>query len=177
MLLGFDSLLVWASSEGSGETARMRRLAWTFAARIGDNPNRYRNPDSATRQIEFQIANSKPTSHTPAWYFFKHSWVSHSSWHLLAMQINVHPISVRYIFLSAFYTIPQTKSSAHNLMFVYITKQKQNQQTIEKFLACYLFIPVILDVYQINFESVSDLLNQLFASCSSDKTSVWNDKL
>ena len=31
-----DSLLVWASSGGSGETARMRSLAWTFAARIGD---------------------------------------------------------------------------------------------------------------------------------------------
>ena len=31
-----DSLLVWASSGGSGETARMRRLAWTFAARIRD---------------------------------------------------------------------------------------------------------------------------------------------
>ena len=31
-----DSLLVWASSKGSGETARMRRLAWTFAARMGD---------------------------------------------------------------------------------------------------------------------------------------------
>ena len=31
-----DSLLVWASSGGSGETARMRRLASTFAARIGD---------------------------------------------------------------------------------------------------------------------------------------------
>ena len=31
-----DSLLVWASSGGSGETSRMRRLAWTFAARIGD---------------------------------------------------------------------------------------------------------------------------------------------
>ena len=30
------SLLVWASSGGSGETVRMRRLAWTFAARIGD---------------------------------------------------------------------------------------------------------------------------------------------
>ena len=30
------SLLVWASSGGSGETARMRRLAWTFAARISD---------------------------------------------------------------------------------------------------------------------------------------------
>ena len=31
-----DSLLVWASSGGSGVTARMHRLAWTFAARIGD---------------------------------------------------------------------------------------------------------------------------------------------
>ena len=31
-----DPLFVWASSEGSGETARMRRLAWTFAARICD---------------------------------------------------------------------------------------------------------------------------------------------
>ena len=31
-----DSLLVWASSGYSGETARKRRLAWTFAARIGD---------------------------------------------------------------------------------------------------------------------------------------------
>ena len=34
--VSLDSLLVWASSEGSDETARMRRLAWTFAARIGD---------------------------------------------------------------------------------------------------------------------------------------------
>ena len=31
-----DSLLVWVSSGGSGETARMRRLVRTFAARIGD---------------------------------------------------------------------------------------------------------------------------------------------
>ena len=31
-----DSLLVWASRKGSGETARMCRLAWTFAACIGD---------------------------------------------------------------------------------------------------------------------------------------------
>ena len=31
-----DSLLGWASSRGSGETAQMRRLAWTFVARIGD---------------------------------------------------------------------------------------------------------------------------------------------
>ena len=34
--VALDSLLVWASSGDSGETARMRRLAWTFAARIGD---------------------------------------------------------------------------------------------------------------------------------------------
>ena len=31
-----DSMLLWASSGGSGETARMRRLVWPFAARIGD---------------------------------------------------------------------------------------------------------------------------------------------
>ena len=31
-----DSLLVWASSRGSGKTARMRSLAWTFVARTGD---------------------------------------------------------------------------------------------------------------------------------------------
>ena len=31
-----DSLHVWAGSGGSGETARMRRLARTFAAGIGD---------------------------------------------------------------------------------------------------------------------------------------------
>ena len=31
-----DSMLLWASNGGSGETARMRSLAWTFAARIGN---------------------------------------------------------------------------------------------------------------------------------------------
>ena len=31
-----DSVLVWASSRGSGETARMGRLAWTLAACICD---------------------------------------------------------------------------------------------------------------------------------------------
>ena len=31
-----DLMLVWASSGDSGETARMRRIAWTAAARIGD---------------------------------------------------------------------------------------------------------------------------------------------
>ena len=36
LMVPLDSLLVWASSGGSGETARMHRLAWTVAARIGD---------------------------------------------------------------------------------------------------------------------------------------------
>ena len=31
-----DSLLVWASSGGSSETAQMRRVTWTVVARIGD---------------------------------------------------------------------------------------------------------------------------------------------
>ena len=44
-----DSLLIWASSEGSGETARMRRLAWTFAARIG-----YKYQIRLTRSILFK---------------------------------------------------------------------------------------------------------------------------
>ena len=39
-----------ASSEGSGETARMRRLAWTFAARIGD---------------EYQIRLTRPNCERP----------------------------------------------------------------------------------------------------------------
>ena len=44
------SLLVWASSGGSGETARMRRLAWTFAARIGDKYQiRLTRPNYITR--------------------------------------------------------------------------------------------------------------------------------
>ena len=51
-----DSLFVRASSGGSGETARMRRLAWTFADRIGDKyqirlarPNCF--PNLETKQI------------------------------------------------------------------------------------------------------------------------------
>ena len=46
-----DSLLVWASSEGSGEM-RMRRLAWTFAARIG-----YKYQIRLMRSIGRQIHN------------------------------------------------------------------------------------------------------------------------
>ena len=54
-----DLLLVWASSEGPGETARTRRLAWTFAARIGD---------------KYQIRLTRPI-----WYV---DWFSWSNPHL-----------------------------------------------------------------------------------------------
>ena len=46
--VSLDSLLIWASSEGSDETARMRRLAWTFAARIG-----YKYQIRLTRSVWF----------------------------------------------------------------------------------------------------------------------------
>ena len=51
----FGSLLVWASSGGSGETARMRRLAWTFAARIGD---------------KYQICLTRPKWNLCRFFFF-----------------------------------------------------------------------------------------------------------
>ena len=59
-----DPLLVWASSEGSGETARMRRLAWTFAARIGD---------------KYQIRLTRSI-----WYLWavKYSWSQSEYWHI-----------------------------------------------------------------------------------------------
>ena len=50
-----DPLLVWASSGGFGETARMRRLAWTFAARIGD-------------KYQIRLTRSNYTFHSLIWY-------------------------------------------------------------------------------------------------------------
>ena len=51
-----DSLLVWASSEGSCQTARMRRLAWTFAARIGDKYQiACRGPSNSVKLMESMI--------------------------------------------------------------------------------------------------------------------------
>ena len=47
------SLLVRASSGGSGETARMRRLAWTFAACIGDKYQIRLTRPSYSFQISF----------------------------------------------------------------------------------------------------------------------------
>ena len=50
-----DSLLVWASSGGSGETARMRRLALTFAARIGDKYQIRLTRSSWSMQDQMQV--------------------------------------------------------------------------------------------------------------------------
>ena len=52
-----DSLLLWGSSGGSGETARMRRLAWTLAARIGD---------------KYQIRLTRPIF---SWFFLRNSQI------------------------------------------------------------------------------------------------------
>ena len=59
-----DYLLIWASSEGFGETARMRRLAWTFAARIG-----YKYQIRLTRSIFEQHLNvvMQSIAHTCLW--------------------------------------------------------------------------------------------------------------
>ena len=59
------SLLVWASSGGSGETARMRRLAWTFAARISDKYQiRLTRSRLCTKQSMIKIAFSLMGSST-----------------------------------------------------------------------------------------------------------------
>ena len=60
-----DSLLVWASSGGSGETARMRRLAWTFAARIGD-------------KYQIRLTRSRYEMSVPR---LMHPKPSHLNWH------------------------------------------------------------------------------------------------
>ena len=61
-----DSLLVWASSGGSGETARMRRLAWTFAARIGD---------------KYQIRLKRPIYNDDSKYSDRHVWTNRAPAH------------------------------------------------------------------------------------------------
>ena len=53
-----DSLLVWASCGGSGETARMRRLAWTFAARIGDKYQIHLRRSNWQRSLSYKFGMS-----------------------------------------------------------------------------------------------------------------------
>ena len=88
-----DSLLVWASSRDSGEIARMRRLAWTFAARIGD---------------KYQIRLMRPIYYCMA---FVKWWRSISQqnilWHQFATSpgyIEFDDCSVAYISVMPYYT-------------------------------------------------------------------------
>ena len=80
-----DSLLLFASSEGSGETARMRRLAWTFAARIcykyqirltrsNYNCFIYRSPWESWEQ------NGRIGIHKSAWQHWKESLIDVSTY-------------------------------------------------------------------------------------------------
>ena len=66
-----ESLLVWASSGGSGETARMCRLAWTFAARIG-----YKNQIHLTRSICLRHTTVWQTVHAKIFLFLNHLYIS-----------------------------------------------------------------------------------------------------
>ena len=79
-----DSLLLWASSGGSGETAQMRRLAWTFAARIGDKYQiRLTRPDGwFSLQQEFSHMShlmTKPTKWLCAQRRLRSAWASAQS--------------------------------------------------------------------------------------------------
>ena len=78
-----DSLLVWASSEGSGETARMRRLAWTFTARIGDK-YQIRLMRSIFKQLKPTFFNMVFT-----WKSTRRAdvWLNNVTWHNIAARL------------------------------------------------------------------------------------------
>ena len=83
-----DSLIVWASSEGSGETARMRSLAWTFTARIGN---------------KYQIHLTRPICYIPC-YIEDLTWVvisyeiNETRWDFIALKVDI--FSIENIMLS-----------------------------------------------------------------------------
>ena len=95
-----DSLLVWASSGSSGETARMRRLAWTFAARTGDKyqirltrPNCFimSGSEDATSTVHAEMTPSKYMfiaaflllSTCIQYKYFKQAWLGSEVMHFL----------------------------------------------------------------------------------------------
>ena len=98
-----DSLLVWASSEGSGETARMRRLAWTFAARIGDK-YQIRLTRSKSNQIKSNIFIVSPHS------CGIHNYYSACMIHLYVQQFNnmVHELYTLMLLLLQNHTFTHT---------------------------------------------------------------------
>ena len=89
-----DSLLVWASSEGSGETVRMCRLAWTLAARIGDK-YQIRLTRSKYHCTKFNISDRNiqcplKISHEIygiAWLSLQHNFMSNLDWRQLWLSI------------------------------------------------------------------------------------------
>ena len=83
-----DSLLVWASSEGSGETARMRRLAWTFAARI---------------DYKYQIRLTRSICNKVLW---KYQYLNNSGPYAEGLQVlrSHSPTSTNYFKIMQFFT-------------------------------------------------------------------------
>ena len=75
-------MLVWASSGGSGETARMRRLAWTFAARIGDK-YQIRLTRSICRTLQWTVFLYfrfwKCTSSYQCLTIYNHKWIKYKN--------------------------------------------------------------------------------------------------
>ena len=84
-----DSLLVWPISGGSGETARMRRLAWTFATCIGDKYQiRLTRPrsdwlfprDTRVRWFPGIYLNKQPTNLQFCQYIFRPTFKVNFKW-------------------------------------------------------------------------------------------------
>ena len=93
-----DSLLVWASSGGSGETARMRRLAWTFAARIGNKyqirltPSKWKDTQIHEQNILYYRVIADICEYCPS------LWASID----IPTRDNIHDISVITLLLSSY---------------------------------------------------------------------------
>ena len=90
-----DSLLVWASSGGSGETARMRRLTWTFAARICD---KYQIPLTRPFDVTFcfflSVLTSFYTKIMSVWSYFKPGFFAANLDNLAQVIVTVHGLSL-----------------------------------------------------------------------------------
>ena len=91
-----DSLLVWASSGGSGETARICRLAWTFAARICD---KYQIRLTRSIWCHFfvfflSVLTSFYTKIMSVWSYFKPVFFAANLENLAQVIVTVHGLSL-----------------------------------------------------------------------------------
>ena len=98
-----DSLLVWASSGGSGETARMRRLAWTFAARIGG---------------KYQIRLTRPIFK----WFYLETW----PFHLKTLKENFN-FKIHSVWAEILPNVKYERIYIHN--FIYLNMQNRKQKS------------------------------------------------